>query len=190
MPAVAAALGLAALAGVLAFVFLRGSEDALAEAGCRVEAFPAQQREHIQEPKENFEYNSFPPTSGPHHEQPVPFRAYDEPIEQFRLVHNLEHGGIVVQYGSRVLRAEVDELLEWYRDDPNGIVVAPLPRLGDRIAFAGWTLDEDEAAANPDANGQGHLATCGAFDADAGDAFVDRYGFQGPERLAREDLAP
>lgn len=191
LPLGAALVALAALAGALAFtVFDGGGDDAAAAGDCTTQTFPAQAAEHVEAPRQGFEYNSFPPTSGPHHPVPAPFGVYDEPVEQFRLVHNLEHGGLVIQYGDRVPREEVDELLEWYRDDPNGIVIAPLPALRNKIALAAWVLDPDEARQNPRAEGEGVLRLCSRFDADAFDEFADDYAFQGPEAFPREQLTP
>ena len=186
----AAVVALAALGGALVITVFGGDDGAAAAAGCTTRTFPAQAAEHVEAPKEGFEYNSFPPTSGPHHPIPAPFGVYDEPVEQFRLVHNLEHGGLVIQYGPRVPRQEVDELLEWYRDDPNGIVVAPLPALGNKIALAAWKLDPDEARRNPRAEGEGVLMTCSSFDEGAFDDFADEHAFQGPEAFPREQLTP
>lgn len=194
IPIAVAAVGVAGLVAVAA-VFLIGAGDsgsdpgALRRAGCTVQAFPAQGRQHVEQLAKNFEYNSFPATSGPHHPQPAPFDVYDEPVEQFRLVHNLEHGGAVIQYGRQVPQQTVDALVEWYRDDPNGIVIAPLPALGRVIALAAWTADVDASGAVSE-NGQGILAKCTRFDEDAFDAFIDEYAFRGPERFPKDQLAP
>ena len=191
VPIVAGVIALAAVGTVLAFTVLRDAGGgALADAGCVVRTFPAQAAEHVESPKKDFEYSSFPPTSGPHHPIAAPFGVYDDPVEQFRLVHNLEHGGLVIQYGNRVPQEQVDELLEWYRDDPNGVVIAPLPALNDKITLGAWRLDPEEAEANRNAPGEGVLATCSRFDAGAFDDFAERYAFQGPEAFPRESLAP
>ena len=189
VPAIAAAAGVLALAAVLGFVLLRGDGAAAFEAaGCEVETFPSQGREHVEELPEDFEYNSFPPTTGPHHPVPAPWGVYDDPVDQLRLVHNLEHGGLVIQHGEGVPQGQVDAILEWYREDPNGKVVAPLPDLEERIAVAAWTAPETAGEDEP--TGEGVLMTCPGFDRAAFDAFKDRYGFRGPERFPRELLTP
>jgi hypothetical protein len=192
IPAIGALAALVALAAVLGFVLLRGDgAAAFTEAGCAVETYPSQGAEHVEDLDEDFEYNSFPPTTGPHHPVTVPWGTYDEPVEQVRLVHNLEHGGIAVQYGENVPQEEIDAILDWFRADPNGKVVAPLPDLDDEIALATWTAPDRVQAheAGEDA-GQGVVARCPAFDRRAFDAFKDRYGFRGPERFPRELLTP
>lgn len=141
---------------------------------------------HVNEPQARSAYNTWPPTSGPHHPQWAPYDFYTEPVEQFRLVHNLEHGGLVIQYGSGVPRAEVQKLENWYRENPNGLIVAPLPDLGDQIALAAWTTPDDDASAR----GTGVLAKLPRFDERAFDAYRSAFAFQGPERFPEELLAP
>lgn len=146
---------------------------------CEVEDFSAQGRAHVEELEEDFEYNSIPATSGPHFGQPrgpAIWNLYTDPVRQESLVHNLEHGGVVVQYGSEVREATVDQIVAWYQDDPRGLVVAPLPpaleeeepALAGQVALTAWT----------------HLMTCDTFDESAFDDFVDEY--RGPQGDAPE----
>ena len=51
-------------------------------------------------------YKSFPPTSGAHYFQPAIWNAYEAPLVLVQEVHNLEHGGVVIQYGKDVPPAE------------------------------------------------------------------------------------
>src|SRR3990167_11355106 len=44
------------------------------------------------------EYNSTPPTSGPHYEQWEKPGVYDRMLPDGRLIHSLEHGYIVISY--------------------------------------------------------------------------------------------
>jgi hypothetical protein len=165
------------IAAVALATTLGGGSDtsALAAAGCVQETFPSQGRKHETELPADFTYNSFPATSGPHHPQAVLWNLYTEPVLELRVVHNLEHGGVVVQYGDQVPEATVDEITSWYQaSDRNGIVVAPLPALGDKIALTAWTK----------------LATCTKFDEKAFDAFVDLHRGKGPERIPLEAMTP
>jgi Protein of unknown function (DUF3105) len=189
----ASVLGLAVLAGAVAFIAMAASgpsaADALKDAGCTLETFPAQEARHITEPDEDFDYNSDPPSSGPHHPTQPTFDVYDEPVEQYRLIHNLEHGGVVIQYGDDVPDETVNAMREWYLGDPNGIVIAPYPKLGDRIGLAAWTAEEAAAGEEP-RNQRGHLAKCPRFDEEAFNAFVDEFAFRGPEPFEKKDLKP
>jgi hypothetical protein len=178
-----AATGLAILAGLLLWLGLKGDDDGgssktlaktMRDAGCTFRSFKAPERnEHVQDGTK-IKYKSFPPTFGKHYGTPAVFNAYDVPLEQERLVHNLEHGGVVIQYGKDVPEATVAEVSEFYQSDPNGLIVAPLSRLNDKIALTAWE----------------HLATCTRFDEDAFAAFRDEYRAKGPEPRRIEDLAP
>lgn len=188
-----AALALLALAAVVGFFALSGSDGggdpaALEDAGCTVQTFPAQQGDHVTELPAGYEHNSDPPTSGAHNPQPAAWDLYDEPVDQLILIHNLEHGGVVIQYGDDVPEADVGALVDWYRDDPNGIVIAPRSELGNQIALEAWN-GEQHGNGNSE-TGTGVLAKCPRFDKGAFGAFLDEYGFKGPEAFPRDSLQP
>ncbi|HLG12234.1 MAG TPA: DUF3105 domain-containing protein [Dehalococcoidia bacterium] len=54
-------------------------------------------------------YTSNPPTSGPHSNTPMPFKVLDNPAPKENLLHNMEHGGVVVWYNTTD-QAAIDEL--------------------------------------------------------------------------------
>ncbi len=188
------ALGLVALAAVLALLAFSDESEAaeiiLRDEGCVLQTAPGQGQRHITAPLPKFKYKTFPPTSGPHNPEQPPFGVFGEPVEQYRLLHNLEHGGVVIQYGKDIPQAQVDELLAWYRDDdPNGLVVAPLPRLNDEIVLTAWTGEPVEQGEEAGAQ-LGYLARCPEFTERGFAAFVREYGFRGPERYPRDFLTP
>lgn len=162
--------------GIALAVGRGGSEEGVA-GPCVRQDFPAQGARHVEELAEDFEYNSAPATSGPHLQTPAIWNLYEDPVPEIRLVHNLEHSGIVVQYGDEVPPGTVQRIVDWYADDPNGIIVAPSPGLGNKIALTAWT----------------HLATCAAFDEDAFSDFRDDYRStegDAPEKFGLEDFPP
>lgn len=172
--------GLVMLAVVLLFFALSGGgsgadvAEAASRAGCTFQTFPNQGRDHTDNLNEKVDHNSFPPTSGRHYFTPAVWDLYERPVNQLQLVHNLEHGGIVIQYGDEVPESSANEIVGFYRDDPNGLIVAPLPALGDKIALTAWT----------------HLMTCTRFDRDAFTTFRDAYRGRGPERFDLDALQP
>jgi hypothetical protein len=188
---------LAAIVGVA--LVMGGSQSGVAEtmraAGCtyrEVEArqnIPPGEQTHVEELPKGFKYNTDPPTSGLHHPTTIIWGIYDAPIAQLNSIHNLEHGGLVIQYGRGTSGAAIRQLEEFYRDDPNGLIVAPRPQLGNRISLAAWTFDE--ARLNERGyEGEGRLALCTTFDEGAFDKFLDEYRFRGPERPDPETLTP
>jgi hypothetical protein len=188
-----AALGFVGLAAVVGFLFIggggssAGNPAAIRAAGCTVNTYPATQAGiHVTTPPKPGTYNSFPPTSGPHYPTPAPYDLYTQPVQQFRLVHNLEHGAVVIQYGNKVKPATVNQIADWYRKDPRGLVVAPLPALGNKIALGAWNVSQNNASGN----GEGVLAKCTVFNEKAFDTFVSVYGFRGPEPFTRDMLQP
>jgi hypothetical protein len=140
--------------------------------GCVAQTFANQGQLHAQSQPKSFKYNSFPPTSGTHYPIPLLFNIYDQPLDQFRLVHNLEHGGIAIQYGDKVPQATVNQIRQWYASDSFGKIVAPLPALGNKVALTAWT----------------HMLTCPGFSQQAYDDFVKAYRARGPEQISSSHL--
>lgn len=189
--------GLGALV-VVVFVLARGGggagdESAVAaamrKAGCTLKSVPAQKGEHLDSLEAKPKHNSTPPSSGPHYFETAPWGTYDDPVSALRLVHNLEHGGVVIQYGPKAPDGAADALVSFWRDDPNGMTVSPLPSLGDKIALAAWTV-EDGRAREKDYHGEGRVATCPRFDQKAFETFREEFRFKGPERFPEDALEP
>jgi Protein of unknown function (DUF3105) len=188
--------GLAALAAVAAALAFTlggggGSSDAraaLEAAGCTLSATPALPGNHtVTSPTgTSKQWNTIPPTSGPHYAVPVVYGSYDEPVNEAQLVHNLEHGAIAVQYGKDVPAATVQQLKSFVQAHSRGTVLAPYPALGDKIALGAWVT---ESPSQP-SKGTAYLAKCTAFDDAAFSAFFDAYQFQGPERFPADTMLP
>jgi Protein of unknown function (DUF3105) len=197
--------GFVMVAAVLAFFLLAGGEGdaapsgpaALREAGCTFKTAAAlpnlrhkgQQLRHVEALPAGFKYNTNPPSSGIHTSQTVIYGLYDQSVPSISAVHNLEHGGIVIRYGPEVSAETVAQIGEFYTEDPNGLVVAPMPGLGNDIALTAWTFDQGRQD-EEDYEGEGQLAKCKSFDQDAFEAFVDEYRGKGPERFEVSDLLP
>ena len=192
-------------AAVLGFLLLSGgggeaANDAastLRSKGCDFQTLPAAPNlryrgrpvRHVPALPEGYKYNSNPPSSGVHTDGTVIFGLYDEPVPTISTVHNLEHGAVVIRYGPDVPQSEVDRIREFYLDDPNGVVVAPMPGLGRTIALTAWTFDQSRR--NDRAyQGEGRIAKCTQFDEEAFSAFRDAFRGHGPEAFAVADLRP
>jgi hypothetical protein len=137
-------------------------------AGCQFKTYPALPRTpHYAtlHPATPPQWNSFPPSSGRHFYVPLIFNLYTEPVAEIQAVHNLEHGAMILQYGDKVSQSDVNKITAWYRDDPNALVVAPLPKLGDKVAMTAWT----------------RWSECTGFNAKAANAFRKAFRYHAPE---------
>jgi hypothetical protein len=93
-----------------------------------------------------FRYASDPPTSGPHFAGAAAWGVHEQPIPKALQIHNLEDGGVLVQYNC----SECDDLLSQLKDlvrrYPDKVILAPYPGMKTRIALTAWsyidTFDE------------------------------------------------
>jgi hypothetical protein len=182
---VAGAAGLIAV-GVVAFVTLAGfgggttdARAALKAAGCTLQIAPGGTPSHsVLDPNgTSKKWNTFPPTSGPHYAEPAIWGAWSAPLQQARVVHNLEHGGVFIQYGNKVPNSTIAELQAFYNDHKPGTLLSPLPRLGSQIALGAWVHTNEDLTKGT--NGHGYLAKCTRFDKAAFTAFLHSYQFKG-----------
>src|SRR5688572_3959934 len=146
-----AGAGAAAVAVALAAVFLSrdGNDERSTSDGadCTVQSFPPvpNQSDHSDVPTLTTkpDWNSSPPSSGPHYGEWAVWGIYDEPVPLVKTVHNLEHGGVVIHYGPQVAEADVEAIRSFYAEDPNGLIVAPLPSNADTITLSAWTTPDN-----------------------------------------------
>ena len=104
-------------------------------------SFPDQGNLHLQtEADPHVPYNSDPPTSGPHLPYIAPWGVHAAPIVKELQVHNLEDGGVVVQYhcpnGCPEMVEKLTVIVKRYERQ---VLLAPYPGLKTRIALTAWT---------------------------------------------------
>lgn len=100
---------------------------------------PDQGNRHIQSASEPHEpYNTDPPTSGPHLPYLAPWGVHTRPIPLELQVHNLEDGGVVVQYSCQCPEV-VEQLEAIVRGYDRQVVLAPYPSMKHKIALTAWT---------------------------------------------------
>jgi hypothetical protein len=95
-------------------------------------------------------YNSNPPTSGPHAAGAAAIRVYDFAVPKENLVHNMEHGAVVIWYNT-TNTAAVSMLTRLALDAEaagKAVLMTPYPEMEpDTIALTGWTrLDKFRTA--------------------------------------------
>jgi hypothetical protein len=106
-----------------------------------------------------------PPVGGPHWSAPcgtdpstfpsmcgpVPWGIYREPWEVESLVHNMEHGGVVVWYNvsDLELRGRLEDVVRDLLEERHLVVIAPYPALPDgTIAVTAWSRIDKFGAAD------------------------------------------
>jgi uncharacterized protein DUF3105 len=90
-------------------------------------------------------YTELPATSGLHDPSPlgVPPRVYDEPIEETRAVHDLEHGAVIMYYrqsGDGALPQAIVGRLTTIANTGHSVILAPYEQLpeGTALAMTAW----------------------------------------------------
>ena len=108
-------------------------------------------RTHIDVGAAHEPYNSDPPTSGPHYAQPATGGFYDAALPDETLVHNLEHGYVVIWYKCsspddaqcQALKAQIKDVMN--RAGPvvittgvKKLIAVPRPKMDAVIALTSW----------------------------------------------------
>jgi hypothetical protein len=128
---------------------------------------PDQGREHVtKEQVASTQYNSNPPTSGPHLPTWVRPGIYTEPQEEGELIHSLEHGYIIISYASAAAQL-VPQLEDTVRKKGlKKLIVVSRPQLDAPIALTAWT----------------YIDKMNEFDAERIERFIDFHRDHGPEQ--------
>jgi hypothetical protein len=187
------ASGIVALVVVIAAIALAGggggkSGDssvaaAMRKAGCTLKTAPAKSRQHVTSLTAKIKYNTNPPSAGSHYYSPATWDFYTSPANPIQVVHNEEHGGVILWWGNKVPKSTVDELRAFYYESPDGMLGTPLASLGTKVAITAWTSPAGSL-------GTGHAAVCPTFNEKAFSTFRDAYRGQGPERYPLDSLTP
>jgi hypothetical protein len=116
-------------------------------------------------------YNSNPPTSGPHSANPMPLKVLDNPAPKESLIHNMEHGGVIIWYNTdnqdvikqlaslandNLNRRRLIVMTQYTDMEPDTVAVTAWTRL-DKFKSAEFTkkrvqdfIDEHERRFNPE----------------------------------------
>jgi hypothetical protein len=127
-------------------------------------------------------WSTSPPSAGGHYGAWAVWGFYRSPVNPRQVVHNEEHGGVVIWWGPKVPKATVDKLEAFYNQQPDGVFGTQYPALGNKIALTAWTGDPARYYVNG-YYGMGHIAVCSSFNQDAFDAFRSAYRGKGPEGI-------
>ena len=154
---VAVGVGVLVVAAV-AFVILGGGRKLDKEAAAvanypyaALQMFPPDPggRRHFPQSETYDDYNSNPPTSGPHTAAVAP-GVDDVPVPKESAVHNMEHGQVVVWYNCSAgeqpldepvcagLRQELATIVTEANDSGKKVLMTPYPDMDNRIALTAW----------------------------------------------------
>ena len=137
---------------------------------------PIQGFDHVAPGEPHEPYNSTPPTSGPHWPRTAAWGVHREPVPDELQVHNLEHGGVMLQYSCDC--REVIEILETFADPATGypvlVIAAPYPNMEADVAFTAWGRIQELSAAE--------------VTPDVVRAFVEAFIDRGPEQVHTGEL--
>jgi hypothetical protein len=128
---------------------------------------------HVPEGTTVTDYSTDPPTSGRHWGSVAPWGVHSEPVPNELQVHNLEHGGIVMQYNCEdcpEIQAELERIAE---SCSVKLLTAPRPGMEHTIAVTAWE----------------RILTMETLDVERINSFIDAYADRGPERLPSESQA-
>ncbi len=139
----------ASIAAVVVIAVIVGYFAYQASPGQPGEKLADQGNRHIAAEGEPHEaYNSDPPTSGPHLPYIAPWGVHTRPIPPELQVHNLEDGGVLVQYNCECPEL-ADKLRGIVRQYERQVILAPYPTMKSKIALTAWTrletLDDFDA---------------------------------------------
>lgn len=131
---------------VIIILAIQGKEEILG-----VEKISSQGNSHLDSVDAPHQpYNSNPPTSGPHIGQIAPWGVSKEIIPDELQVHNLEDGGVVIQYNPDKAPKEIIERLESMASLDKHVLVAPRYEMDHVVAITAWnkllamdSLDEE-----------------------------------------------
>jgi hypothetical protein len=155
-------------------------KKAAAAAGCELRSVKASGNfDHTQDPNERVKYDSNPPTSGRHFVVPADDRAYSTAPTDEQLVHNLEHGRVIIWFKPTLPKDTRADLKALYDEDTYQLLLVPRSKMPYQVAASAWNGD-------PAPNGVGRLFTCKRTSPELWDAlraFRDEHRSRGPEPI-------
>lgn len=115
------------------------------------EAIAGQGANHVPEGTKE-DYNTNPPTSGPHYANSQPAGIYDKPVPDGNLIHSMEHGAVILWYKPDIPTSDSVKLKTIFSSTPiSKKIMVPRTSLDVPIALTSWgrllkleTIDETQ----------------------------------------------
>lgn len=148
-------------------------------AGCELQSKKGTARGHTTSLADRVKYSTNPPTTGRHYEIPVEDGIYGKAPQDEQLVHNMEHGRVIIWVKPSLPKDQRANITALVQDDPYQMVLVPRRNMPYAVAATAWNAD-------PAPNGTGRLLLCKDVNDktfDALQAFRDEHRSQGPEPI-------
>jgi hypothetical protein len=147
---------------------------------------PKGQGQHIASLADKVDWNTYPPAGGQHYPLWGVWGFYTDLVNTKQVVHNEEHGGIVLWWGPQTPASEIEQLRAFYEESPNSMFGTPIgtiggKSLGSKVAITAWT--GDPSSYQHSNWGYEHVAIFPTFDKHAFTVFRDAYRGHGPEGI-------
>jgi hypothetical protein len=152
---------------------------AAAAAGCKLSSEKSTSRNHEVDPNKKLHYRTNPPTDGKHYQEPEPDGIYNKAPPDSHLVHNLEHGRIIIWVKPSLSETDRKDIRALVDEDSYQMVLVPRANMPYQLATSAWGRD-------PAPLGTGFLMGCTKYGGqifDAIRAFRDEHRSNGPEPI-------
>jgi hypothetical protein len=136
------------------------------------EEVAVQPSDHVDQSTTVTDYNSDPPTSGNHWGSTAEWGVHEEPVANELQVHNLEHGGVVIQYNRSVPPEQVEVLREITNQCNVKLLLAPRPEMTSAVAVTSW----------------GYVLHLDSVDREQIQEFIGAHVDEGPEKIQTESI--
>ena len=147
---------------------------AMRAAGCREETVEVDAAgEHTSDPDEAIEYESEPPSIGPHYQEWPEDDIYEEAPPTTHVVHTLEHGRILIWLNPDLPEEQRAQFSTLYDEDPYHVIMLPREELQEPFAATAWV-----------GQSTGHTLRCDDVNENTWDAiraFKEKYRDKAPE---------
>lgn len=129
-------IAVVATVGGVVWAVQAGTEDATPGALDDVRTFEYGAGKHTPGVDDNVEYEESPPVGGEHSPLWLECKFYDDPIENEKAVHSLEHGAVWITYDPALPESDVETLRD--RLDENYMLLSPYEGQEDRVVATAW----------------------------------------------------
>jgi Protein of unknown function (DUF3105) len=135
-------------------------------------------------------WSTSPPSAGAHYGAWAVWGFYRQPVNPRQVVHNEEHGGVIIWWGPKVPGSTINKLESFYAEKSDGMFGTPYAGLGNKIALTAWSGDSNHVYYQKGYYGLGHIAICSGFNEKAFTTFRDAFRGKGPEGVPLSSDTP